>query len=178
MSAEARQGTLRIGVLASGRGSNLQAIVDAVASGAVQAVIAVVISNKQEAQALERARRRGIADVFLDPKPFASQPDRREAYDRAVLDVLKKHQVDLVVLAGFMRIVTPVLIAAYPNRMMNIHPSLLPAFLGLDVQQKALDWGVKIAGCTVHFVSEDLDAGPIIVQAAVPVHADDQAQPC
>ena len=176
MSAEARQGTLRIGVLASGRGSNLQAIIDAVASGAVQAVIAVVISNKQEAQALARARRRGIADVFLDSKPFASQPDRREAYDRAVLDVLKKHQVDLVVLAGYMRIVTPVLIAAYPNRMMNIHPSLLPAFLGLDVQQKALDWGVKIAGCTVHFVTEGVDEGPIIIQAAVPVLEGDTAE--
>ena len=176
MSAEARQGTLRIGVLASGRGSNLQAIIDAVASGAIQAVIAVVISNKQDAQALARARRRGIADVFLDSKPFASQPDRREAYDRAVLDVLKKHQVDLVVLAGFMRIVTPVLIAAYPNRMMNIHPSLLPAFPGLDVQQKALDWGVKIAGCTVHFVTEGVDEGPIIIQAAVPVLEGDTAE--
>ena len=108
--------------------------------------------------------------------PRATHDRVEPAYDRAVLDVLKKHQVDLVVLAGFMRIVTPVLIAAYPNRMMNIHPSLLPAFPGLDVQQKALDWGVKIAGCTVHFVTEGVDEGPIIIQAAVPVLEGDTAE--
>lgn len=167
---------LRLGVLASGRGSNLQAIIDAIEAGKLQAEIMVVISNKKEAQALERARRHRVPDIFLDPKPFAGQADAREAYDRAVLDVLRKHDVDLVLLAGYMRIVTPVLIAAYPNRIMNIHPSLLPAFPGLDVQKKALEWGVKIAGCTVHFVTEGVDEGPIIIQAAVPVLNEDTVE--
>lgn len=166
---EGRPGKLRIGVLASGRGSNLQAIIDAIEAGTLQATIGVVLSNKKEAQALERARRHGCPDVFLDPKPYAGQPDSREAYDRAILDVLKKHEVELVVLAGYMKIVTPVLVKAYENRMMNIHPSLLPSFPGLDAQKKALDWGVKLAGCTVHFVTEGVDEGPIIIQASVPV---------
>jgi phosphoribosylglycinamide formyltransferase-1 len=161
--------TLRIGVLASGRGSNLQAIIDAIEARTLQATIALVLSNKKEAQALERARRHGAPDVFLDPKPYAGQPDSREAYDRAILDVLKKHEVELVILAGYMKIVTPVLIKAYENRMMNIHPSLLPSFPGLEAQKKALDWGVKLTGCTVHFVTEGVDEGPIIIQTAVPV---------
>jgi phosphoribosylglycinamide formyltransferase-1 len=175
--------TLRVGVLASGRGSNLQAIIDAVEQGTLKAAIALVLCNKAEAQALERARRHGVPAVFLDPKPFATssadpaaKQAAREAYDGAILDVLKKHDVELVLLAGYMRIVTPVLIGAYPNRTMNIHPSLLPAFPGLDVQQKALDWGVKIAGCTVHFVTEGVDEGPIIIQAAVPVLEGDTAE--
>ncbi len=168
MSAN-RTTPLRLGVLASGRGSNLQAIIDAIEAGSLSAQIAVVISNKKDAQALERARKHGVLDVFLDPKPFAGRPDGREAYDRAILDVLRKYDVELVLLAGYMKIVTPVLINAYENRMMNIHPSLLPAFPGLDVQKKALEWGVKIAGCTVHFVTEGVDEGPIIIQAAVPV---------
>ena len=159
----------RLGVLASGRGSNLQAIIDAAERGALHAQIAVVISNKKDAPALERARKHGVTDVFLDPKPFAGQPDSREAYDRAVLEVLRKHDVALVLLAGYMKIVTSVLIGAYQNRMMNIHPSLLPAFPGLEVQKKALEWGVKVAGCTVHFVTEGVDEGPIIMQAAVPI---------
>jgi len=167
---------LRLGVLASGRGSNLQAIIDAIEAGKLQAEIAVVISNKREAQALERARRHGVTDVFLDPKPFAGQPDAREAYDRAVLDVLRKHGVELVLLAGYTKIVTPALIAAYPDRIMNIHPSLLPAFPGLEVQKRALEWGVKIAGCTVHFVTEGVDEGPIIIQAAVPVLNEDTVE--
>ncbi len=171
-----RSKKLRIGVLASGRGSNLQAVIDAIEAGKLQATMALVLSNKKDAQALERARRHGCPDVFLDPKPYAGQPDSREAYDRAILDLLKKHEVELVVLAGYMRIVTPVLIKAYENRMMNIHPSLLPSFPGLDVQKKALDWGVKIAGCTVHFVTEGVDEGPIIIQAAVPVLEGDQAE--
>ena len=166
---EGQAGQLRIGVLASGRGSNLQAIIDAIEAGTLRATIALVLSNKQDAQALERARHHGCSDVFLDPKPYAGQPDSREAYDRAILDVLKKHEVELVVLAGYMKIVTPVLIKAYENRMMNIHPSLLPSFPGLEAQKKALDWGVKLAGCTVHFVTEGVDEGPIILQAAVPV---------
>ncbi len=160
---------LRIGVLASGRGSNLQAIIDAIEAGTLQAEIALVLSNKQDAVALERARTHRIEAHFLDPKPFKDRPDAREAYDRAILDVLGKHKVELVILAGYMKIVTPVLINAYANRMMNIHPSLLPSFPGLEVQKKALDWGVKIAGCTVHFVTEGVDEGPIITQAAVPV---------
>ena len=160
---------LRIGVLASGRGSNLQAIIDAIDSKQVTARLAVVISNKQDAPALERARRHGAIDLFLDPKPFVGRPDGREAYDRAVLEVLIKHDVQLVLLAGYMKIVTAVLIDAYRNRIMNIHPALLPAFPGLDVQKKALESGVKIAGCTVHFVTEGVDEGPIIIQAAVPV---------
>ena len=160
---------LRLGVLASGRGSNLQALIDAIESGGVQARIAVVISNKRDAQALERARTHGVPDVFLDPKSYATLSDKREAYDRGVLDVLRKHDVDLVLLAGYMKIVTPVLIEVYRNRMMNIHPSLLPSFPGLDGQKQALEWGAKVAGCTVHFVTEGVDEGPIILQAAVPI---------
>ncbi len=164
---------LRLGVLASGRGSNLQAIIDAIEAGSLAAQIVVVVSNKQNAQALERARKHGVPAVFLDPKPCAGRPDSREAYDRAILEVLQKYDVELVLLAGYMKIVTPVLINAYQNRMMNIHPSLLPAFPGLDAQKQALEWGVKLAGCTVHFVTEGVDEGPIIIQAAVPVLDED-----
>ena len=160
---------VRVGVLASGRGSNLQAIIDAIEAGQLDAKIVLVLSNKKDAVALERARKHGLTDIFLDPKPFAGQPDSREAYDRAVLDVLRKHDVELVLLAGYMKIVTPVLVKAYENRMMNIHPSLLPALPGLDAQKQALEHGVKLSGCTVHFVTEGVDEGPIIVQAAVPV---------
>lgn len=160
---------VRIGVLASGRGSNLQAIIDAIEAGKLDARIVLVLSNKKDAAALERARKHGLTDVFLDPKLFASQPDSREAYDRAVLDVLRKHDVELVLLAGYMKIVTPVLVKAYENRMMNIHPSLLPSFPGLDAQKKALEHGVKLSGCTVHFVTDGVDEGPIIIQATVPI---------
>jgi phosphoribosylglycinamide formyltransferase-1 len=160
---------LRIAVLASGRGSNLQAIIDGIEAGQVPAQLVAVISNKQDAVALERARKHGVQDIFIDPKPFAGRPDSREAYDRALLDVLGKLDVELVLLAGYMKIVTAVLVNAFTNRMMNIHPSLLPSFPGLDVQRKAIEWGCKLAGCTVHFVTEGVDEGPIIVQAAVPV---------
>jgi phosphoribosylglycinamide formyltransferase-1 len=166
-------GKLRIGVLASGRGSNLQAIIDAQEAGMLRADLAVVISNKQDAQALERARQHDIPDVFLDPKPFAGQPNGRQAYDEQVLAVLRKHEVGLVALAGYMRIVTPVLLEAYRYQMMNIHPSLLPAFPGLDAQKQTLEWGAKVTGCTVHFVTEGVDEGPIILQSAVPVQEDD-----
>ena len=169
MREQRATGNLSVGVLASGRGSNLQAIIDAIEAGRLTARVTVVISNKKDAQALERARRHGIPDVFVDPKPYAGQSDGREAYDRALLEVLGKHDVELVLLAGYMRIVTSVLIGAYPNRILNIHPSLLPAFPGLDAQRKELDWGVKLAGCTVHIVTEGVDEGPIIIQAAVPV---------
>jgi phosphoribosylglycinamide formyltransferase-1 len=164
---------VRLGVLLSGRGSNLQAVIDAIEAGKLPARIAVVLSNKKDAAGLERARKHGLTDVFLDPKPFVGQPDSREAYDRALLDVLQKHEVDLVLLAGYMKIVTPVLVNAYEHRMMNIHPSLLPSFPGLDVQKKAIDHGCKISGCTVHFVTEGVDEGPIIIQAAVPIHETD-----
>ena len=160
---------VRLGVLVSGRGSNLQAIIDAIEGKGLSAEIAVVLSNKQAAGGLEKARVHGAPAVWLDPKPFAGRPNSREAYDRAVLEVLQKHEVDLVLLAGYMKIVTAVLVSAYENRMMNIHPSLLPSFPGLDVQKKAIDHGCKIAGCTVHFVTEGVDEGPIIIQAAVPI---------
>lgn len=160
---------VRLGVLLSGRGSNLQAIIDAIEAGTLSAEIAVVVSNKQDAAGLERARKHGVPHVWLDPKPFAGRPDNREAYDRALLDVLRKYEVDLVLLAGYMKIVTGVLVTAYENRMMNIHPSLLPSFPGLDVQKKTIEHGCKISGCTVHFVTEGVDEGPIIVQAAVPI---------
>ncbi len=160
---------LRVAVLASGRGSNLQALIDAIEAGQVQARIVAVISNKKEAVALERARKHGIKDLFVDPKPFSGRPDSREAYDRSLLEVLQQHEAELVLLAGYMKIVTALLVNAYANRMMNIHPSLLPSFPGLDVQKKAIDWGCKLAGCTVHFVTEGVDEGPIIIQAAVPI---------
>ncbi|HEY3198162.1 MAG TPA: phosphoribosylglycinamide formyltransferase [Nitrospirales bacterium] len=156
---------IRLGVLASGRGSNLQAIIDAIEKGTLDAVLAVVISNKIVAPALERARKHGAAAVFLDPKAAPG----REDYDRNILEQLRLYDVTLVVLAGYMKIVTSVLLDAYAERMMNIHPSLLPAFPGLTPQKQALDWGAKVSGCTVHFVTEGVDAGPIIRQAAVPV---------
>jgi phosphoribosylglycinamide formyltransferase-1 len=168
-----RTDALRVAVLASGRGSNLQAVIDAIEAGTVQAKIVAVISNKKEAPALERARRHGLSDLFVDPKPYAGRPDSREVYDCELLDVLRRHDVELVLLAGYMKIVTRVLVDAFANRMMNIHPSLLPSFPGLDVQQKAIEWGCKLAGCTVHFVTEGVDEGPIILQAAVPILDDD-----
>lgn len=168
-----RTNPLRVAVLASGRGSNLQAVIDAIEAGQTQAQIVAVISNKKDAVALERARKHGLTDIFVDPKPFAGRPDSREAYDRTLLEILQQHDVELVLLAGYMKIVTAVMVNAYANRMMNIHPSLLPSFPGLDVQKKAIDWGCKLAGCTVHFVTEGVDEGPIIIQAAVPVLHDD-----
>ena len=160
---------LVLGVLASGRGSNLQAILESCAEGRLSAAVGVVISDKKEAQALERARQFKVPNAYLDPKLSAN----REAYDRMILDELKKHSVELVLLAGYMRIVTSVLIQAYRNKIMNIHPSLLPAFPGLHAQRQALTYGVKVSGCTVHFVDEQIDHGPIIFQSAVPVLRDD-----
>ncbi len=160
---------LVLGVLVSGRGSNLQSIIDAIDARTLDARIAVVVSNKQDAFGLERARTHGIQTACVDPKPFKDRTNSREAYDREVLEVLKTHGVELVILAGYMRIVTPVLIDPYECKMMNIHPSLLPSFPGLHAQKQALDWGAKVSGCTVHFVTEGMDEGPIIIQAAVPV---------
>lgn len=171
-----RTNALRVAVLASGRGSNLQAVIDAIEAGTVQSKIVAVISNKKEAPALERARRHGLSALFVDPKPYAGRPDSREAYDRELLDVLRQHDVELVLLAGYMKIVTTVLVEAFVNRMMNIHPSLLPSFPGLEVQKKAIEWGCKLAGCTVHFVTEGVDEGPIILQAAVPILDEDRPE--
>ena len=164
---------LRLGVLASGRGSNLQALIDAIDAKTLDATIAVVVSNKPESMALERAQRHGIKGIFLDPKSVAGEAQPRKAYDQKILEVLKAHDVQLVLLAGYMKIVTSVLIDAYQWHMMNIHPSLLPSFPGLNVQTQALDAGVKISGCTVHFVTEGIDEGPIILQTGVPVNEDD-----
>ena len=171
-----RSEALRVAVLASGRGSKLQAVIDAIEAGPVQAKIVAVISNKKDAPALERARRHRLSGLFVDPKPYAGRPDSREAYDRELLDVLRRHDVELVLLAGYMKIVTSILVEAFANRMMNIHPSLLPSFPGLEVQKKAIEWGCKLAGCTVHFVTEGVDEGPIIVQAAVPILDEDNPE--
>jgi len=165
-----------LGVLVSGRGSNLQSIIDAIESDRLDAHIAVVVSNKREAFGLDRARSHGIKTIFLDPKSYKDQANPREAYDRAVLDVLQDHGVELVILAGYMKIVTSVLIDAYEGRTMNIHPSLLPSFPGLAAQRQALDWGAKVSGCTVHFVTEGVDEGPIILQASVPILEDDTVE--
>jgi phosphoribosylglycinamide formyltransferase-1 len=161
----------RLGILISGRGSNFEAIADSVAGGALGSLgaeIAVVISNRADARGLETARARGLKAVCLPSKGLD-----REVYDRMLAAELHKHGVDLVCLAGFMRLLSAGFIREFPNRILNIHPSLLPAFPGLDAQHQALAHGVKITGCTVHFVDEDLDAGPILIQAAVPVRDDD-----
>lgn len=159
----------RLAVLISGRGSNLQSIIDAVAAGELEARIAVVISNRPDASGLMRAREAGIEAMWLSPREFAS----RDEYDRAIVDVLKSRDVGLVCLAGFMRLVGPPLLDAFGNAILNVHPSLLPAFPGLDAQHQALEHGVRITGATVHFVNADLDAGAIVLQAAVPVLDDD-----
>jgi phosphoribosylglycinamide formyltransferase-1 len=164
----------RLGILISGRGSNFEAIADSVAAGALGALgveIAVVISNRAEARGLETARARGLHAVCLPSKGLD-----REVYDRMVVAELRKHGVELVCLAGFMRLLSAGFIREFPNRILNIHPSLLPSFPGLDAQHQALAHGVKITGCTVHFVDEDLDAGPIVIQAPVPVRDDDTVE--
>lgn len=158
----------RLGILISGRGSNFAAIADNVASGRLDAEIAVVISNRPEAAGLDAARVGALKAVCLPSKGLD-----REVYDRMLAAELHKHGVELVCLAGFMRLLSAGFIREFPNRILNIHPSLLPAFPGLDAQHQALAHGVKITGCTVHFVDEDLDAGPIVIQAAVPVLDDD-----
>lgn len=162
-------GRLRIGVLASGRGSNLQAIMDAAAAGKIDAEVAAVISDVKSAKALDRARGAGIPAYFVDPLAYPS----KDEYEREIAGILQRHGVELVCLAGYMRIVGRVLLGAYPNRIMNIHPALLPSFPGLHGQRQALEYGVKYSGCTVHFVDEGVDTGPIIIQAAVPVLEND-----
>jgi len=161
----------RLGILISGRGSNFQAIADHIASGDLNAEIAIVISNRPDARGLEIARERGIQALCLPSKGVG-----REEYDQQLAAELKRHSVELVCLAGFMRLLSPVFVREFPLRILNIHPSLLPAFAGLDAQEQALRYGVKISGCTVHFVDEHLDAGPIILQTVVPVRGEDTVE--
>jgi len=161
----------RVGVLVSGRGSNLQSIIDKSKSEEIDAEVAVVLSDNKEAYALERARKAGIKAHYIDPE--ASKPVLIGNAEDSYINTLKEYKVDLVCLAGFMRIVKEKMISEFKWKMMNIHPSLLPSFKGLRVQKKALDYGVRFAGATVHFVTGDVDGGPIILQAVVPVYQDD-----
>ncbi|MGH7846676.1 MAG: phosphoribosylglycinamide formyltransferase [Candidatus Binatia bacterium] len=158
-----------LGVLISGNGSNLQAIIDAIEKGTLDAEIRIVISNKQDALGLARAQRQGIPTQVVDHRVHAS----REAYDKVLIELLQANHVELVILAGFMRLLSPLLVNAFSNRIMNIHPALLPAFPGLHVARKALEHGVRFSGCTVHFVNAECDEGPIVIQAVVPVFPDD-----
>jgi phosphoribosylglycinamide formyltransferase 1 len=159
----------RIGVLLSGRGSNFEALAESIVSGRIpNAEIAIVVSNRDGAPGIDRAKARGISMRVIPSKGL-----ERETYDRQVVAVLNEHKVDLVCLAGYMRLLSPYFVAAFPNRVLNIHPSLLPSFPGLESQRQALEYGVKFAGCTVHFVDENLDAGPIVLQAVLPVNDND-----
>ena len=155
----------RLAVLISGRGSNLQSIIDAIARGDLDATIAIVLSNRPEAGGLQRAHDAGVETLVVGAREFVS----RDAYDRAVADVLRSRDVGLVCLAGFMRLIGAPLLDAFPNRMLNIHPSLLPSFPGLDAQRQAIEHGVRVSGATVHLVTAELDGGPIILQSSVPV---------
>jgi len=157
---------VKLGVLVSGRGSNLQAIIDNIGNGSLSAEIAVVISDQADAYSLERAKKHAIPAVHVSSKGYKG---KRGEYDALLVKELQKHNVELVVLAGFMRIITQTLLTAFPNRVLNIHPALLPSFPGLHVQKAALEHGVKFSGCTVHFVDESMDTGPIIIQAVVPI---------
>lgn len=160
---------LKIGVLASGRGSNLQALLDACAGGNIPAEVAVVLSDHADAYALQRARQSQVPARHVDPAAWSG----KEQYEQELVRLLQAHGVELVCLAGYMRLVGRVMLQAFPGRIMNIHPSLLPAFPGLHAQKQALDYGVRFAGCTVHFVDEGMDSGPIILQAVVPVQDGD-----
>lgn len=162
----------RLGILISGRGSNLQSIIDSTREGSLDAEIAAVISNRADAPGLLRAREAGIEALHIGAKGFSD----KDEYDRRLVDVLRGRGVDLVCLAGFMRLVAAPMLDAFPQRILNIHPSLLPAFPGLDAQRQALAHGVKISGATVHFVTHELDGGPIVLQAAVPVRDDDSVE--
>ncbi len=162
---------VNLGVLVSGSGSNLQAIIDNIEAGRVDAKIKIVISNVPDVFALERAKKHGIPSRVIPHRGL-----RREEYDQKLVEALREQEVELVVLAGFMRIITSVLLRAFPMRVINIHPALLPSFPGTHVWQTEVDYGVKFAGCTVHFVDEGTDTGPIIIQAVVPVYDDDTAE--
>ena len=161
----------KLGILLSGRGSNFEAIARNVQAGKIPADIAVVISNRQDAAGLSRAREMGLATRYIP-----SKGKEREAFDREVVAVLREFKVDLVCLAGFMRLLSPYFVSEFPNRILNIHPALLPAFPGEDAQRQALQYGVKFSGCTVHVVNEGMDTGPIVCQAVVPVRDDDTEQ--
>ena len=159
----------RIGVLFSGRGSNLEALAESVAAGRIpNAEIAIALSNREDAPGIEKARARGIEALVISSRGL-----EREAYDKLVIAALQAKQVDLVCLAGYMRLLSPQFVAAYRQRILNIHPSLLPSFPGLEAQRQALEHGAKFSGCTVHFVDENLDAGPIVLQACVPIEDSD-----
>ncbi len=160
---------LKLGVLISGNGSNLQSIIDNIENGSLKAVIKIVVSNNPDAFGIARAKKHGIPFAILKNGDYRSKDD----FDAALVKILKDCDVELVTLAGFMRIITPTLLRAFPGRIMNIHPALLPSFPGLHGQKQAVDYGVKFSGCTVHFVDEGVDTGPIIIQAAVPVMDDD-----
>ncbi len=161
----------KLGILLSGRGSNFAAIARRIESGPLNAEIAVVISNKPDAPGLDTARQLGLAAVSLPSKGL-----EREVYDRRVIEVLRRHGVELVILAGYMRLLSAAFVREFPLRILNVHPSLLPAFPGLDAQHQAFSYGAKVSGCTVHFVDEKLDHGPILLQRAVPVLNDDSAE--
>ncbi len=160
---------LRLGVLASGRGSNLQAIIDASEQDKLDAEVVLVISDVSDAYALERARKHGIPGFYINPKDFKNKKE----YEEAIVNKLREHDVRLVVLAGYMRLVTNVLISAFEGNIINIHPALLPSFKGLHAQKQALEYGVRYSGCSVHFVTVDVDGGPVILQAIVPVFDND-----
>lgn len=160
---------VNIGVLISGNGSNLQAIIDRIEDGTIPARIVCVISNKADAFGLQRAEKHGIPAIHMDHRAFSG----RESYDAALVEALRDYDVNLVILAGFMRIITPVFLDAFPNAVMNIHPALLPSFPGIHAQRQALDYGVKFTGCTTHFVDAGTDTGPIILQSVVPILPDD-----
>lgn len=162
----------RLAVLISGRGSNLQAIIDAIQQGTLDATIVVVVSNRAAAPGMMRAHEAGIETIHINPKAYAS----REDYDAALVHELRARSVDVVCLAGYMKLVAEPMLDAFPNRILNVHPSLLPAFPGLDAQRQALEYGVRVSGATVHFVTGELDGGPIIMQAAVPVRVDDTVE--
>lgn len=162
-------GCLRLAVLASGRGSNFLAIQKAIEAGQVNARVCILVSDKEQAPALQKAGEAGIETFFVDPKQY----ENREAYETEIVKKLASLNIDLVVLAGYMRLVGKVLLDAYSLRMINIHPALLPSFTGLHAQRQAVEYGVKFSGCTVHFVDEGMDTGPIILQSVVPVYADD-----
>ena len=162
----------KIAVFLSGRGSNFVAIHDAICEKKINAEIALVFSNKKEARGLEIASERNLETLFLDPKSF----ENKEEYDREIVKEIKLREIDLICLAGYMKILTPYFCNEFPNRIINIHPALLPSFPGLHVQQKAIDWGVRYSGATVHFVTADVDMGPIIIQAVVPVQQDDKEE--
>jgi phosphoribosylglycinamide formyltransferase-1 len=163
---------IALGVLASGSGTNLQAIIDAIATGTLDARVAVVVSNVPEAPVIARAQAAGLETVVVDHRGFAD----RETFDARVVEVLRGRGVELVVLAGFMRLLSAVLLSAYPMRVVNIHPALLPAFPGVHAQRQALDYGVRVTGCTVHLVDAGTDTGPILAQAVVPVRDDDDEE--